>query len=140
VNVASALGEQARLRPDRPAIVDRARGRDRVVTFAELERSTKQAAAMLRASGLKTGDVVLVFQPMSAELYVALVAILRLGLVAMFVDPSAGVAHLESCCRIRPPQAFFGSAKAQLLRFLSPALRRIPRKFTTGWAIPGAKA
>ncbi|MBI5203180.1 MAG: AMP-binding protein [Elusimicrobia bacterium] len=140
MNAASALSAQARLRPERPAIVDRVRGKDRVTSFADLERSCARAAAMLQASGLKAGDVVLVFQPMSTELYVALVAILRLGLVAMFVDPAAGVAHLEDCCKIKRPQAFIGSAKAQLLRLLSPSLRLIPRKFTTGWPIPGARS
>lgn len=140
MNVASALSEQARARPGAPAIVDRRHGRDRVMTFGELELAGMRAAAMLEASGLQPGDTVLVFQPMSAELYVALVALLRLGLVAMFVDPAAGVGHLEQCCAIRRPQAFIGSSKAQLLRLLSPALRRIPRKFTTGWPLPGARS
>src|SRR5262249_54887457 len=67
-----------------------------------------------------------------------LIALFRLGLVAMVVDPSAGMAHIEQCCALTPPHAFIGSAKAHLLRLASPALRRIPRKFVIGGALPGA--
>ncbi|MBI4346148.1 MAG: AMP-binding protein [Elusimicrobia bacterium] len=140
MNVAEALSEQARLRPDAPAVIDRARGQDRVTTFGELETTARRAAAMLGDSGLERGDAVLVFQPMSAELYAALVAILRQGLVGMFVDPARGVAHIEDCCGVLPPQAFIGSGRAHLLRLLSPALRRIPRKFSTGLPLPGARS
>ncbi|HEV2237052.1 MAG TPA: AMP-binding protein, partial [Ktedonobacterales bacterium] len=81
---------------------------------------------------------VLVFVPISAELYAVLVALFRLGLVPMFVDPSSGLEHLERCCQIMPPRAFVGSPKAHLLRALSPALRRIPRQIVVGGLAPGA--
>jgi acyl-CoA synthetase (AMP-forming)/AMP-acid ligase II len=76
---------------------------------------------------------------MSAELYVVLNAIFRRGLIAMFLDPSVGREHIESCCAMQPPQAFIGNPKAHLLRFVSPALRRIPEKFSTGAPVPGAR-
>jgi acyl-CoA synthetase (AMP-forming)/AMP-acid ligase II len=91
-------------------------------------------------SGLRPGEVVLVFQPMSGELYVALAALFRLGLTAMFLDPGQGRAHIEQCCAIQPPQGLIASAKAHLLRLVSPALRRIPHKFVIGPALPGATA
>ena len=73
---------------------------------------------------------------MSAELYVCLLALFRLRLVAMFLDPSAGREHIERCCELHRPKAFIGSAKAHLLRLVSHALRRIPRKFVIGFPIP----
>jgi acyl-CoA synthetase (AMP-forming)/AMP-acid ligase II len=77
---------------------------------------------------------------MSVDLYVALLAILRLGLVAVFIDPSAGRQHIERCCAILPPKALIATAKAHLLRCLSPALRRIPVRFATGSVpLPGAR-
>ncbi|HEY7850839.1 MAG TPA: AMP-binding protein, partial [Ktedonobacterales bacterium] len=103
----------------------------------ELERRVGQAAALLWDAGLRPGDTVLALQPMSAELYVALIAIFRSGLTAMFVDPSAGVAQVERCCALFPPQGFIGSPRAHLLRLLAPSVGRIPCKFVIG-AFPGA--
>jgi len=135
MNIAEIL--QARVRLREPAIIDRLAGRDRVTSFGDLQRQVMQAAALLRQSGLQPGNRVLVFQPMSLELYVALIAIFRLGLVAMFVDPAVGLEHIARCCRLFPPQAFIGSPRAHMLRLCSPALRRVPHSFVIGAHLPG---
>src|SRR5262245_29542781 len=125
---------QARVRPDALAIVDTSGGGVRRLTFAELEREVSDAAGWLSRRGVKKGDGVLVFVPMSAELYVALLAMLRIGAVALFLDPSAGRQHIEQCCTRWPPRVFLGTPKAHLLRVVSPALRRIPLKVVSrGW-------
>jgi olefin beta-lactone synthetase len=133
-NIATLLQHQAQHTPDRIAIIAPRRS----ITFAELEQASRQAAVMLHQSGLKPGDTALIFQPMSIDLYIALLAIFRLGMVAMFVDPSAGQTHLEQCCEIASPQVLIASAKAHLLRLKSKALRRIPYKFSIGLPVPGA--
>ena len=133
MNICEILRKHAGARPNTPAIIHR-----RTLTFAELERESAQFAALLHTAGLRAGEAVLVFQPMSAELYVVLLAVFRLGLTAMFLDPSAGRAHIEQCCALNPPQALIASAKAHCLRLISPALRRIPQKFVTGLAIKRA--
>lgn len=138
MNIVEILQQQARERATAPAIIDVARGQDRITTFAELNTASARGAAFLLASGLKKGQTVLVFQPMSTELYIALLALLRLGITAMFLDPSAGREHIDRCCAILPPDALISSPRAQLLRLVSPALRRIPRHFVFGRFIPGA--
>lgn len=137
MNIAQFLTDQAAIRPDAPAITGVRGGRPVSVTFREVERASARVAALLASCGLKTGDRVLVLQPMSANLYIALVALFRLGLVAMFLDPSAGREHITRCCELAPPQGFIGSAKAQLLCIANPELRRIAHKFVIGLAIPG---
>ena len=138
-NLADILREQARLRPDQPAIIETHRGQSRVTTFAMLEWRVGQAAALLWEAGLRPGDVALVLQPMSSDLYVALIALFRSGLIAMIVDPGAGVAQVERCCALARPQAFIGSPRAHLLRLLAPSLARIPLKFVIGVRFtPGA--
>lgn len=127
-NLAHRLIERARQTPDAVALVSR----ERRVSYAELERFAACGAALLQAAGLRRGESVLVFQPVSVELYAALLAIFRLGLTAMFVDPSAGRRHLEHCCEIGQPQGFLGPWKAHALRLVSGALRAIPAKFLTG--------
>lgn len=138
MNLAHSLLDQVRQRPDATAIIDAWRGRSRLTTFAQLDESAARAARLLTERGLRPGDAVLVFHPMSAELYVALLAIFRLRLVAMFLDPSAGRDHIERCCALYPPRALIASTRAHLLRLFSPALRRIPVKFVIGWPVPGA--
>lgn len=138
-NLADILREQARRRPDQPAIIETHRGQPRVITFAMLEWRVGQAVALLWQAGLRPGDTALVLQPMSSDLYVALIALFRSGLTAMFVDPSAGVAQVERCCALARPQAFIGSPRAHLLRLLAPSLGRIPRRFVIGARfLPGA--
>ena len=132
MNIAEILYRHASERPDAIAILDPHRGATRATTFAELDVASARAASLLAEHGLKPGDAVLVFHPMSAELYVALMAMFRMRLVAMFVDPSAGQQHIERCCRLVPPQALVASAKAHLLRLRSRAIRAIPTKISIG--------
>src|SRR5206468_89637 len=137
MNLAHTLIEQTRLRPNAPAIIDTCDGQSRTTTFAELDLAAARVARLLTNHGLQPGDAVLVFHPMSAELYVALLALFRLRLVAMFLDPSAGRDHFEQCCALHPPRGLIAGAKAHLLRLWSPALRRIPHKFVIGLPVPG---
>jgi olefin beta-lactone synthetase len=138
MNVVEVLRQQACRRPDTPAIVDRRGGQDRSLSFAELESASDRAASLLRRAGLRPGDPVLLFVPMCAELYVALSAVLRSGLVATFLDPSSGRKEIERYCALHPPKGFIATSKAHLLRFASPALRHIPHRFSIGLPVPGA--
>jgi olefin beta-lactone synthetase len=138
MSIAAVLQHQAAQQPDALAILDGRNGQR--LSFIELELAARRAAAMLLEAGLKSGDAVLIFQPMSAELYVALTAIFRLGMVAMFLDPAAGRDRLEHCCALYPPQALIASDRAHALRVRSPALQRIPIKFVIGWPVLGAIA
>jgi acyl-CoA synthetase (AMP-forming)/AMP-acid ligase II len=137
VNVAEALLAQAQARPQAPAILA-GRTADGL-TFAELDVASARLAGFLRGHGVGRGDVTLVFQPLTPALYVTLVAIFRLGAIAMFLDPSGGRADIERCCRLEPPRALIATPRAHLLRLLSPALRRVPLKFSTGASLPGAR-
>jgi len=141
MNLVTMLSAQVQNRPNAVAIVDDVGGRSRRTTFAELERRSRQGAALLQASGLRPGDRVLLVHRMSMELYTALLSVLRLGMVAVFVEPSAGLREIDRCCARARPAAFIGSPKAHILRMLLPAIRRIPRRFTFGGrGLPGAVA
>lgn len=130
-NVACLLRVQALERPDSAAIIE-AHGRGRVITFAELALHASGCAQALHQDGIGAGDAVLIVHGMSIELYAALTAILQLGAVAMFIDPSADAHVIAACCALQPPAAFFGSGGAQLLRWRFPALRSIKRRYSTG--------
>lgn len=137
MNLVARLDEQARERPEQPALVD---ARDRSLSFGELAKQVAQVAAELSRRGLEAGDRVLVFHPVAIELYVFLLACFRAGVVAVLADPSAGRAFLAQVCRRSEPRAFFGSRRAHGLRWTMKAMRRIPRAMhPAGWC-PGSLA
>ncbi|MFN0086640.1 MAG: AMP-binding protein [Blastocatellia bacterium] len=140
MNIVEILREQSIGRPDAAAIMTATKGIARSITFGELDEASSRIAARLRSEGLTRGDALLVFYPMSIELYIVLLAIFRSGMTAMFLDPSAGREHIDQCCALHPPKGLIASPKAHLLRFVSPGLRRIPHKFVIGPTIPGARS
>ena len=138
MNVTEVLRRQAERVPDVPALIERRRDARRTLTFAELDRASARAAGLFTRVALRPGDGVLLLQPMSIDLYIALLAILRSGLVAIVPDPSAGLAGLRRACSLWSPRAMIGGPWAHLLRLLCPPLRRIPIPFAVGWPVPGA--
>lgn len=139
MNVVAMLEAQAAIRPDAPAIVDGSGSRARVTSYRELDARTRHGAQLLESLGLKAGDRVLILHPMSAALYVALISSLRLGLVAVFVESSAGLPALDRCCSRVHPRAFVGSGRAHLLRAVLPSVRKVPCRVALGALIPGAR-
>lgn len=139
MNLVSLLAERAERHPERPALIDRHKGEDRVVSYGELARRVSAGSMTLQEMGLKRGQAVLVFQPVSIELYEFLLAAFHSGLQVMLADPSAGRKFLTLCCQRMKPSAFFGSWKAQCLRLTVSGMRRIPISICpTGW-FPSAK-
>lgn len=135
MNVAHVLQQTASERGGAPALVDVFRGRDRVMTFQELEAAIANMAAQIAARGISQGDGVLILHPIAIELYVFLLALFRVGAVGVFLDPSAGREHIKRCCELYPLKGFFGSRKAHLLRLSIPALRRVPLAFCPRWLL-----
>lgn len=138
MNLVELLARRALEHPQRPALVDRRNGRDRVVSFGELSQRVSAGSTFLKQLGLSRGQVVLVFHPVSIELYEFLLAAFHRGLRVMLADPSAGREFLTDCCDRLPPDAFFGSWKAQCLRLAVPGLRGIRRSIVCGPWFPGA--
>lgn len=95
-NLAALLLKLSQTRPKQPAIIGK---RGQTVTFAQLSHEARRLAALLGERGAKPGQRVLVLIPMSAELYITLSALWSVGLVAVVVDPGAGLGHLRKCLR-----------------------------------------
>jgi acyl-CoA synthetase (AMP-forming)/AMP-acid ligase II len=138
-NLAEHLLRVARERPDQPALVDCCGGRERSWSFARLAADTARAAAALRAAGLRAGDVLLLWQPMSAELYILLIGAWRAGLVALFMDPGQHRRHKAAGALLWPPRALAGPWQAHLLSWTVPGLRGQLRRFITAGWFPGAR-
>ena len=137
MNIAHLLSEQALECGDAPAIIDVRGRRDRTISFRELDAASARFAERISRAGIKSGDSVLILYPMSSELYAFLIALFRIGAVAMFLDPSASAEFIERCLRENPPKAFFGSARAHLLRLRIRELRHV-ELFICTVPVPGS--
>jgi len=127
-NIVSLFLQQAQNLPDKTAIVEKG---GRSISFGELSRQVKEAAAYFAQRGIERGDRVLVFVPMGIDLYRTIFALLYRGATAVFVDEWADRKRLDKCCAIADCKAFVGVWRAHLLRLLSREIRRVPIKLTT---------
>jgi len=114
-------------------------GEEHTLTFAALAERSKRLATLFRMAGLQPGDALAVFVPMSAPLYIIMAAALRLGLVPVFVEPTAWKDDIAACARHLRLRGFVGTPTACLLRWFVPTLRAIPIAFVSGGAFPGVK-
>lgn len=128
--ISEVLHENAAQWPAREALVVTRRGCDEKLTFAELEVAANQFASHLVSRGVRPGDAVLVFVPMSLKLYIALLGLFRIGATAVFLDPSSGLSHINACCTRLPPAALISVWPLRWLRPFVPGLRQIPQVFS----------
>jgi acyl-CoA synthetase (AMP-forming)/AMP-acid ligase II len=77
---------------------------------------------------------------MAVRLYVVLIGLFRLGVTAMFVDPSAGRHQIDRSCRLGQPHAFVATRAAHVLRLVSGAIRHTPLKIVVGAGLPGTRS
>lgn len=115
---------QAQARPDAVAIID---GDGRRVTFGDLDAASARRAQVMREMGLGAGDAILVARGVSIELYEVLLAIFRIGAVATFPEPAAGLDGVRHAVRMAKPKAFAGAMLARVLQPFISELRGLRR-------------
>jgi acetyl-CoA synthetase/medium-chain acyl-CoA synthetase len=96
----------AKKRPDAPALwhVDAATGAQQRFTFVHLARLSRQAATLLRDSGVQRGEPVLLMLPRVPEWWIAMLGLIRLGAVpvpATLLLTERDVAYRLDCAKIR---------------------------------------
>lgn len=139
-NVATLFAEQASRRPSQAAIVDRHRGVDRATTFAALDDRGARLAGLLRAAGVEQGDVILLGLRPGLDLYASILAVMRIGAVAMLVEPGAGRKVLVDACQMVCPRAVLASGSVLLRGLALRAVRDIPIRLTTSPWFPTARS
>ena len=121
-NIVSLFYQAAKKYPNKAAIIYK----NKLISFAELENEVQQQAAFFRAKGIEKGDRVLIFVPMSLDLYRIVLALFSIGATAVFLDEWVSFKRMELCCEVAQCKAFVGGWKIQFLSFFSSALRKIP--------------
>lgn len=120
-NITAILQEVGEIYPHRAAFLHGSKE----MSFSELAEAVGRMAARLRHEGIVSGDNVLILAPISIELYIALLGTLHLGAVAVVVDIWGGRRRIDEACRTIPIRGFISTRKGELLRLLSPTVRKI---------------
>jgi acyl-CoA synthetase (AMP-forming)/AMP-acid ligase II len=94
----------------------------------QLEKEVLKTVAYFQEMGIKKGDRVLVFVPMSIDLYRIVLALFYMGSTAVFLDEWVNKKRLELCCELADCKGFIGVRKARIFSLFSKPLRRIPIK------------
>lgn len=121
-NIAGLFYEAASKYPDNIAIIHNAKK----ISYRDLEKDILKTATYFKAKGIGKGDRVLIFIPMSIDLYRVVLALFSIGAVVVFLDEWVNKKRMELCCSIAQCKGFIGITKAQILRFFSKELRSIP--------------
>lgn len=120
LNLIESFLAQVAARPDAAAIIT---PKGRVVTYAELARASDARAHAYECSGIEAGDVILIARGVSVELYETLLAVFRLGAVAMFPEPAAGIKGLRLAVQAVRPKAIATAGLGSALRLVFPETR-----------------
>ena len=122
MNILTLFYQSAEQYPNRNALISAKES----VSFAELKGMVQSTAAYFHAKGIRPGDRVMVFIPMSIDLYRTMLGLLHLGATVVLLDEWVSKARMEICCRIADCQAFVGVWKVKALLPFSSELRKIP--------------
>ena len=112
--------------PDNTALFDLKTGNK--ITFTQIDTKSDEICSYLIQKGFKKGNKIVVFVPIGIEFYLILTAIFKMGLQAVFIDPYAGIEHINKCCEMISPDGIIGSGKTLLKGFFLKGIRKIGKK------------
>jgi olefin beta-lactone synthetase len=142
-NVISFLDKHAQLFPQKNALEWVARNKLQTwdggsnllhesVIYKDLVDRINAVSGGLENLGIIKGDRVIIFVPLSVELYVTMFAVQRLGAIAVFLDSWARKDHLGVCAQVVEPKAMISFEKAFELCAAVPELANIQIKVVVG--------
>lgn len=126
MNAATLFRDAARAHPDRAAFIEHGR----YTTFGELWERVARVGGALHERGFVAHDRALILLPMSVQLYAALLAVLKEGGTAVFLDPWVGARTMTKLARHARLRAWLGTPKSHLLRALVGGIDVAPLVFS----------
>ncbi len=102
------------------------------ITYKDLVGKINAVSGGLKKIGIGKGDCVIIFVPLSVELYVTMFAVQRLGAIAVFLDSWARKDHLGICAQVVQPKTMISFEKAFELCAAVPELANIQIKIVVG--------
>jgi len=136
-NILHHLHQSAHRVPDRAALIMQRDGRETRCSFRRLWEMTDRFSTALKSMGCRPDQRLIIMIPMSVELYVVMLGVIKIGAVAVFVDPWVGIGRINTFASFAEPVGLVGPAAAHILRMFSPRLRRLPLSISTGSGCSG---
>lgn len=121
-NIVDLFIKAAKENPDKAAIICK----DSQISFSELQESVNDTAIYFLSKGILKGDRVLIFVPMSIDLYRIILALLKIGATAVFLDEWVDKKRMQECCKNANCKAFIGIFKVRIFALFSKTLGQIP--------------
>jgi olefin beta-lactone synthetase len=121
-NVISLLYEHASKNPKHLAF----KAKNFEISYEDFTHKISSISYYLKKLGLKQGDRVLIFIPLSLDLYVAMFAVQQIGAIAVFLDSWARKDQLKMCVEISQPKAMISLKQALQI----PEIQNIPIKLS----------
>ncbi|MGI0119261.1 AMP-binding protein [Zooshikella sp. RANM57] len=106
--------------------LDDSRKGNKAISFGQLNQHVHQLQQALTRYGFIPGDRIVVLLRPSINLYALLIALLSLGLVAVFIDPKMGSKRIGQTLRKSQCRAIIGGRRLLRWRWLMPTLWQIP--------------
>ncbi len=106
------------------------------ITFSELDERIARLAQGLLDIGIKKSDRVIIFLPMSIDMYISMFAVQRIGAIAVFLDSWARSHHLGASAECVQPKAMISFDMAFKLVDQVPEFSTMPIRILYG---PGDK-
>lgn len=102
------------------------------ITFRALEDRIARFAQGLLDIGIKKGDRVIIFLPMSVDMYISMFAVQRIGAIAVFLDSWARSHHLGASAECVQPKAMISFNQAFQLVNQVPEFNSMPIRILYG--------
>ncbi len=102
------------------------------ITFRELEDRIARFAQGLLDIGIQQGDRVIIFLPMSVDMYISMFAVQRIGAIAVFLDSWARSHHLGASAECVQPKAMISFQAAFQLVDQVPEFKSMPIRIMYG--------
>ena len=112
------FAENASQQPDKAALVFADAAGWQSVTYRQLWERSQQLAQGLATFDIRPGSRAVLMIPPSVEFFALAFALLRLGIVAVLVDPGIGLRNVTRCLAQAAPEIFLGSRLTHGLRIL----------------------
>ena len=138
-NITSIFHYWVNIDPDRHCLIFPAShgkpGKPRylTITYGQLAEAAWTLSAKLNRAGVVRGDRVLLLQPLSPDLFQALIAVIQIGAVAVLVNPFSSLGQVGEAARRTAARVMIGGWKAQFARQFSRPLRALPHSI---WSRP----
>ncbi len=140
-NLVHYLDDWAAREPRKPALItprDLAASEHAVTSYGDLHaKMSRLASGLATAGGIRPGDRVILMVPMGQELYLLILALLKMGAITVFIDPWVGLEQVRACAALVEPRGFVAPPLIQAAAAIFPEFRSIPLKISVGAGFPG---